>query len=217
MTPLSFCPEASPHSVCKVRVPSFPQFDSVKAWKQIKACCFSPSRADTEPVRTRLTRGSFATCCFLFVMRPEECWHRFRVRLFVFFSLHRRRPPLCCFSVYCNGNMKLSCSKIVFVVFFYYSNDGLEMFTVGQCVWQRSLQTVKGPPRPPHLIGFQFCQVGVHKLFRDFCQWDFLTCIWEYTSSIHCPSSLYIVFSFHYWGKIELKVPDFKSPSCSLP
>lgn len=64
MTPLSFCPEASPHSVCKVRVPSLPQFDSVKAWKQIKACCFSQSRADTEPVRTRLTRGSFATCCF---------------------------------------------------------------------------------------------------------------------------------------------------------
>lgn len=64
MSPLSFCPEASPHSVCKVRVPSLPQFDSVKAWKQIKGCCFSQSWADTEPVRTRLTRGSFATCCF---------------------------------------------------------------------------------------------------------------------------------------------------------
>lgn len=64
MSPLSFCPEASPHSVCKVRVPSLPQFDSVKAWKQIKGCCFSQSWRDTEPVRTRPTRGSFATCCF---------------------------------------------------------------------------------------------------------------------------------------------------------
>lgn len=64
MSSLSFCPEASPHSVCKVRVPSLPQFDSVKAWKQIKSCCFSQSWRDTEPVRTRLTRGSFATCCF---------------------------------------------------------------------------------------------------------------------------------------------------------
>lgn len=64
MSPLSFCPEASPHSVCKVRVPSLPQFDSVKAWKQIKGCCFSQSWANTQPVRTRLTRGSFATCCF---------------------------------------------------------------------------------------------------------------------------------------------------------
>lgn len=64
MSSLSFCPEASPHSVCKVRVPSLPQFDSVKAWKQIKGCCFSQSRRDTEPVRTRLTRGSFAACCF---------------------------------------------------------------------------------------------------------------------------------------------------------
>lgn len=64
MSSLSPCPEASPHSVCKVRVPSLPQFDSVKAWKQIKGCCFSQSRWDTEPVRTRLTRGSFATCCF---------------------------------------------------------------------------------------------------------------------------------------------------------
>lgn len=61
---LSPCPEASPHSVCKVRVPSLPQFDSVKAWKQIKSCCFSQSWRDTEPVRTRLTRGSFATRCF---------------------------------------------------------------------------------------------------------------------------------------------------------
>lgn len=62
MSSLSLCPEASPHSVCKVRVPSLPQFDSVKAWKQIKGCCFSQSWRDTEPVRTRLTRGSFATC-----------------------------------------------------------------------------------------------------------------------------------------------------------
>ncbi len=31
MSSLSLCPEASPHSVCKVRVPSLPQFDSVKA------------------------------------------------------------------------------------------------------------------------------------------------------------------------------------------
>lgn len=64
MSSLSSCPEASPHSICKVRVPSLPQFDSVKAWKQIKGCCFSQSWRDTEPVRTRLTRGSFATCCF---------------------------------------------------------------------------------------------------------------------------------------------------------
>lgn len=64
MSSLSPCLEASPHSVCKVRVPSLPQFDSVKAWKQIKGCCFSQSWRDTEPVRTRLTRGSFATRCF---------------------------------------------------------------------------------------------------------------------------------------------------------
>lgn len=68
MSPLSFCPEASPHSVCKVRVPSLPQFDSVKAWKQIKDCCFSQSRAETEPVRTRLTRGH------LLLVVCDEAW-----------------------------------------------------------------------------------------------------------------------------------------------
>lgn len=70
MSSLGPCPEASPHSVCKVRVPSLPQFDSVKAWKQIKACCFSQSWRDTEPVRTRLTRGSFATRVFV----CDEAW-----------------------------------------------------------------------------------------------------------------------------------------------
>lgn len=93
MSPLSFCPEASPHSVCKVRVPSLPQFDSVKAWKQIKGCCFSQSWANTQPVRTRLTRGSFATCCFCL-------WWGLRnvgtsLHSCFFFS-----PPLFCFSLF---------------------------------------------------------------------------------------------------------------------
>lgn len=124
MTPLSFCPEASPHSVCKVRVPSLPQFDSVKAWKQIKACCFSQSQADTEPVRTRLTRGSFATCCFclwwgLRNVGTSPCSPVF----FGFFS------PLCCFSSLSlfsewfmrrtSGNMELLCSKLFVVPFLF--------------------------------------------------------------------------------------------------
>lgn len=152
MTPLSFCPEASPHSVCKVRVPSFPQFDSVKAWKQIKACCFSPSRADTEPVRTRLTRGSFATCCFCLWWGLRNFGTGPRSLGFFFFVLFFSPPtttttaaPLLFFCLLQREHEAIV-FKIVFVAFFYFSNNGLEMFTVEQCVWQRSLCPVKALP-----------------------------------------------------------------------
>lgn len=41
------------------------QFDSVRAWKQIKSCCFSQWCWDTQPVGTGLTRGPFAVCVFV--------------------------------------------------------------------------------------------------------------------------------------------------------
>lgn len=173
MTPLSFCPEASPHSVCKVRVPSFPQFDSVKAWKQIKACCFSLSRADTEPVRTRLTRGSFATCCF-FVC--DEAWgmlaqvwaRRFFCRVFFFPSHHQHQQPSAVSVIY-SGNVKLSFSKLFFFYYYYDSNDGLVMFAVGQCVWQRSLCPVKALPldRPWNVAKLE--RTGCSEIL--FCEW----------------------------------------------
>lgn len=86
MSSSGFCPAASPHSVCKVRIPSLPQFDSVKAWKQIKSCCFSQSQRDAEAVGTRLTRGSFATCCFC-LRRGLKCWHKSLLVLFVLLFL----------------------------------------------------------------------------------------------------------------------------------
>lgn len=144
MTPLSFCPEASPHSVCKVRVPSLPQFDSVKAWKQIKACCFSQSRADTEPVRTRLTRGSFATCCFclwwgLRNVGTSPCSP-------FFFSSRPSAVFLSLASVngLCEGPAGTWSSYVQNRLWcHFYFNDGLEMFTVKQSVWQRQPCSVK--------------------------------------------------------------------------
>lgn len=131
MSSLSFCPEASPHSVCKVRVPSLPQFDSVKAWKQIKSCCFSQSCRDTEPVGTRLTRGSFATCCFLFVMRPEECWHKLGLGVFVlFFSpLFFRSSGLFMRRIRRNIRLFLSSTEKINPFFIYF------IFDLSQLQW----------------------------------------------------------------------------------
>lgn len=115
MSSLSSCPEASPHSVCKVRVPSLPQFDSVKAWKQIKGCCFSQSWRDTEPVRTRLTRGSFATCCFCLwwgLRNVGTSLHSWFCSLF--FPLFR---PSESFMKRIRKNMRLFLLEIVFLFF----------------------------------------------------------------------------------------------------